>query len=616
MTRTLPGLVALVACATLGCSDPGGVSPKNVIAEMGSDVGTADAPDLGSPVISVVVEPSNLAIERGRTATLVAQVLADGREVAEAVTWSSSEPGIVEVTPTGVVIGHEFGRAVVSAAVGDVRGEATVRVTGPPVDRIEVSPTSRQMAVGSTVTINVVLIDAQNATIEDPRDVSFASSDEARVTVTADGLVTAVSEGGATVTTRVEAASAVSEFVVIGEAGIDRVEISPVTSQLLRGETAQLIATAYTGGATVPGAVFVWDSDASAVATVDGTGLVTAVTQGSATITAASGAIEAGATVNVQFAFSEIAAGHDFACGLVGGAAYCWGRNDVGQLGRADTSEAPGAVATSLRFDALAAGAQRACGLTAAGAAYCWGAGNSAPTLVGGGHVFSALYAGYQLVCGVEGASLWCWDPASSPTLAGSFQSAAVGQTHRCAVSGTSASCWGSNDFGQLGINAFGGSYPAPQPVSGGFQFSRVVVGRDHSCGTTTSGASLCWGANEAGQVGDGSTTDRPTPLLLSGGASVGRLTVGIDHSCGLASDGAAYCWGRNDAGLLGTGANGAVLVPVAVATSVRFSQISAGDRFTCALSLDGDPYCWGLGDRGQLGVGGSSAMPTRVLGL
>src|SRR5262249_49972224 len=78
-------------------------------------------------------------------------------------------------------------------------------------------------------------------------------------------------------------------------------------------------------------------------------------------------------------AFATLSGGGGFLCGLTtGGAAYCWGSNEYGQLGDGTQidhlTQAP--VLGGLTFVALGAGASHVCGLTPAGTVYCWGRNN------------------------------------------------------------------------------------------------------------------------------------------------------------------------------------------------------------------------------------------------
>jgi alpha-tubulin suppressor-like RCC1 family protein len=76
--------------------------------------------------------------------------------------------------------------------------------------------------------------------------------------------------------------------------------------------------------------------------------------------------------------FISLGVGSNHGCGLTSvGAAYCWGINSSGQLGDGTTTQGavPTAVTmpTGVTFTSLGVGANHSCGLTAAGAYYCWG---------------------------------------------------------------------------------------------------------------------------------------------------------------------------------------------------------------------------------------------------
>ena len=129
---------------------------------------------------------------------------------------------------------------------------------------------------------------------------------------------------------------------------------------------------------------------------------------------------EVTATASIAFPATAVAVGETHSCALASsGAAYCWGANSSGQLGvrRIDdnVSTTPQRVAGALSFVSLAAGANHTCGLTADGAAYCWGNGRSGQLGVGAPGLSSApsrvpglyvtLAAGARHTCGLSAAT-------------------------------------------------------------------------------------------------------------------------------------------------------------------------------------------------------------------
>ena len=186
----------------------------------------------------------------------------------------------------------------------------------------------------------------------------------------------------------------------------------------------------------------------------------------------------------------------------------------------------------------------------------------------------------------------------------------ALGRIHAstsftCALgSDLRASCWGSNDFGQLGNGSISDEL-SPRAVSGDLRFNNLSTNPagQHVCGVTTSGAAYCWGQNDFGQLGDGSLDSRVTPTLVSGNLTFSSVNATWRFSCGLTTDGAAYCWGRGEWGQLGDGLMTRSLVPVAVAGGHRFVKIDTGsNNLVCGLTTEGRVLCWGLDVGGALG--------------
>ncbi|MBS1698139.1 MAG: chromosome condensation regulator RCC1 [Actinobacteria bacterium] len=195
------------------------------------------------------------------------------------------------------------------------------------------------------------------------------------------------------------------------------------------------------------------------------------------------------------------------------------------------------------------------------------------------------------------------------------FRSAvAAGNDFSCAVTTRGAvDCWGANDAGQLGDGTFT-ARPRPVEVEGVKDAVAVAAGSGaHACALTGSGAVLCWGANDNGQLGDGTTTTSPMAQPVKGlPAHASAITVGRSHSCALV-DRDLYCWGSNDAGELGTGDTTATSSPTRTKDLPGVVAVAAGTGFTCAVTDRGRARCWGDNGDGQLGDGTTTPSPRPV---
>jgi alpha-tubulin suppressor-like RCC1 family protein len=139
-------------------------------------------------------------------------------------------------------------------------------------------------------------------------------------------------------------------------------------------------------------------------------------------------------------------------------------------------------MAGGLRFDSISVGSAHACGLTSAGAAYCWGANIY-------GELGDNTLVNHHVPGAVSGGGIW--------------GSISASYFFTCALSATAtASCWGINETFQLGNGTqtqrlIPTALPAPSLAQ--------IVTLDHSaCGLTAAGAVYCWGS------GFGTT---PTPI-------------------------------------------------------------------------------------------------------
>jgi uncharacterized protein YjdB len=175
---------------------------------------------------------------------------------------------------------------------------ATARLSGPSgVASVVITPSAASVAVGDTAQYTATLRDA-SGNILTGQLVTWASTDPAVATVNQSGLATAIASGVATISATSEAATGTATISV--PAPVDAVVVTPsVVSQNL-GATQQLAATLRDAdGNVLTGRTVVWTSSAPAVATVNASGLETAVGAGAATITATSEGKSGTATVTV-----------------------------------------------------------------------------------------------------------------------------------------------------------------------------------------------------------------------------------------------------------------------------------------------------------------------------
>ena len=157
-------------------------------------------------------------------------------------------------------------------------GGTTIAVTG-----VTLAPTAVSISSGgsSQLTATVAPANATNKTV------AWSSSNNLVATVSATGLVTAVGAGTATITVTTQdgnftATCAVT--VTIISVSVTGVSVTPATSSITVGGTAQLTATVAPANAT--NKTIAWTSSNNLVATVSAAGLVTGVAAGNATITA------------------------------------------------------------------------------------------------------------------------------------------------------------------------------------------------------------------------------------------------------------------------------------------------------------------------------------------
>jgi len=242
-----------------------------------------------APVIAAVVAPDSartLTALGDTVQATAAAVFASGDTVTgPQPTWADDGVGVVRVSAAGLITAVREGQARLTATYQGLTATTRVRVRAT-VARIVLPEDSFTVSIDSTTALTAIARDRNGNALT--RAFTWQTSNATTATVDSTGLVRALAPGRAVITALADGASA-SVVVVVPRVGIARVTVTPGFATLVPGDTLRLQATPLDGaGHPVAGAAVSWSTSDPAVATVDGTGLVRALADGTVTITATS----------------------------------------------------------------------------------------------------------------------------------------------------------------------------------------------------------------------------------------------------------------------------------------------------------------------------------------
>ena len=270
------------------------LAPIALLNTCGGDTSSPTVPPQppATPVpTSVSVSPSSSTLAAlGATAKLTAEVGdQNGRTMSAAtVTWSSSATRVATVDGTGLATASGNGSATVTATAGSATGTASVTVRQIPAEVLPEPQAVVFRSAGDTATLTATVNDANGHAISDA-EVGWMVADTAVATVDTAGLVTALSPGQteviATSGNTEGTASLTVEFLA------DSISIAPSRLNLSAlGDTATLSATVLDArGNAGLGIRVQWETANPLVADVDADGLVSAIGNGTTTISATIG---------------------------------------------------------------------------------------------------------------------------------------------------------------------------------------------------------------------------------------------------------------------------------------------------------------------------------------
>ena len=259
-----------------------------------------------NPLTSVAVNPSTASVGVGDTTRLAATFL-PVNATNQRVTWTSSNSSIVSVDASGLLRGLSPGTAIITATTDEGRKTAssTVTASNSIVTGVTI-PATASVGVNNSITLTAAIqpANASNKTL------IWSTSDAGIVSVNQSGVLTGVSPGNATVTvTTQDGAKTASCAITSSNVLLTSVVLNKSAATVGVGDTTSIKATV--APAIASNKTVLWSSSDPAIATVNGSGVVTAVAVGSATVTATA---QDASGLSVGSAITVISAG---SCGVL-----------------------------------------------------------------------------------------------------------------------------------------------------------------------------------------------------------------------------------------------------------------------------------------------------------
>ena len=248
------------------------------------------------PVEGITLDKYYLELTKGETGAITATVT-PYNATNKTVTWSSGNPLIASVDQNGKVTGQAEGTTTITAKAGGKTANCMVSVKKSvvAVESVTLDITSTILNTGETLTLTAT-VKPDNAT---NKTVTWSSDNTSVATVDANGKVTAVDGGTATITAKAGDKSATCRVIVMKtDIPVTSITLDKNYLELTEGNTGIITATVKPDNAT--NKTVTWSSSNPTKAAVDQNGMVTAIAEGTVTITAKAGGLTATCMVSVK----------------------------------------------------------------------------------------------------------------------------------------------------------------------------------------------------------------------------------------------------------------------------------------------------------------------------
>jgi len=243
------------------------------------------------PVRSITITPAAPSVFVTQTTQLTAVTKDSAGNVLSGriVRWSTANPAIATIdSVAGLLTGVGPGSTQVRARSEGITDSVTATVSTAPPSTVVLSPNVSQVDVGQPVTLTATVTNSTGGIVSNPT-VTFTSDKPTVASVTSEtgatGQILAGPNAGTATITGTSGLATGTATIIVSLVGVDSVHISAAHDTLTTGQAEPLTATAYdSSGNVLGGRAVTWQSSNTAVATVNGSGSVTAVGPGVAVI--------------------------------------------------------------------------------------------------------------------------------------------------------------------------------------------------------------------------------------------------------------------------------------------------------------------------------------------
>lgn len=270
---------------------------------------------------SIQVTPATASIALGTSQ----QYLATGyysdnstANLSEQVTWNSDSTNVAAINDNGLAASLIRGSAVISANLNGINSNpVNLTVRDAVLQSVQVTPATVNLAKGYTTPEFTAMATYTDSSTQNVTDSVQWQSDDSSVVSLSDNVGTALLEGTALISASLDGVNSNEASVSVSAAELLSIQLSPTSASVAKGNTQAYTATGrYSDSSTSNISNDVtWRSDNTAITTISEQGLATAVSVGSVSISANSGALTSNtsflAVTNAELASIKISAPDD-----------------------------------------------------------------------------------------------------------------------------------------------------------------------------------------------------------------------------------------------------------------------------------------------------------------